>query len=126
LLYTATCIGRIRPRRSLIATTETTRPLPEGDAGLPVSPIERLVAPVRRFLHIEAASGVVLLVCAAVTLVLANYPAAGWFAALWKTDVSFVLGGLTIAGDVGHLVVNDGLMALFFVAGFRRIRKQTP
>lgn len=72
------------------------------------------MAPVRKFLHIEAASGVVLLVCAAVALALANSPAAGWFAKLWKTPVSFSFGGLTVAGDVGHLVVNDGLMALFF------------
>jgi NhaA family Na+:H+ antiporter len=28
--------------------------------------------------------------------------------------VSLSLGGLTPSGDVGHLIVNDGLMTLFF------------
>ena len=32
-------------------------------------------------------------------------PAADWFAGIWKR-VS--IGGVTLAGDVGHLIVNDG------------------
>jgi NhaA family Na+:H+ antiporter len=47
-------------------------------------------------------------------LALANSPAAEWFANLWKTRVSLSLGGFTLSGDVGHLIVNDGLMTLFF------------
>ncbi len=81
---------------------------------LPVPPVERWLAPVTRFLRIEAASGIVLLACTAVALALANSPAADWFASVWKTPVSLSLGGITMAGDVGHLIVNDGLMTLFF------------
>ena len=83
-------------------------------SSLPSGPIDRWLAPLVRFLHIEAASGVVLLVCTAVALVLANSPAAEWFANVWKTRVSLSLGGLSLSGDVGHLVVNDGLMTIFF------------
>lgn len=55
-----------------------------------------------------------LLTCTAVALGLANSPAAAWFASLWKTAVSVSVGGFTIAGDLGHLVINDGLMTIFF------------
>jgi Na+:H+ antiporter, NhaA family len=67
-----------------------------------------------RFLHIEAASGVVLLACTAVALVIANSPVAAWFASVWKTPVSLSIGGFALLGDVGHLIVNDGLMTVFF------------
>lgn len=81
---------------------------------LPVAPVDRWLAPVARFLHIEAASGIVLLACTAVALALANSPLAGWFAGIWKTPVSLSLGGFAVSGDIGHLIVNDGLMTIFF------------
>ena len=43
---------------------------------LPVTPVRRWTRPLSRFLEIESASGVVLLVCTVVALVLANSPAA--------------------------------------------------
>ena len=81
---------------------------------VPVAPVDRWLAPVQRFLHIEAASGVVLLACTAVALVVANSPVAAWFASVWKTPVSLSIGGFALSGDVGHLIVNDGLMTVFF------------
>ena len=81
---------------------------------LPVAPVDRWLAPVTRFLHIEAASGVVLLACTAVALALANSPLAAWFAGVWKVPVSLSIGAFTVSGDVGHLIVNDGLMTVFF------------
>ncbi len=65
-------------------------------------------------MHIQSASGIVLLLCTVVALALANSPLAGWFAGVWKTPVSLALGSFTVSGDVGHLIVNDGLMTLFF------------
>ena len=46
---------------------------------VPREPIDRLVGPLAKFLHVEAASGVVLLVCAVVALILANSPVQEWF-----------------------------------------------
>jgi Na+/H+ antiporter NhaA len=90
------------------------KPTTAPDDGLPSPPVERLLAPVRRFLHIESASGVVLLACTVAALVLANSPLAGGFAAVWKTEVGLTVGRFSLAGDLGHLVVTDGLMTLFF------------
>lgn len=87
---------------------------PAETPAFPVAPVARWLAPVTRFMHVQAASGVVLLVCTVAALVLANSPAADWFAGVWKTPVSLSVGGLNLSGDLGHLVINDGLMTIFF------------
>jgi hypothetical protein len=47
----------------------------KGTAGeLPTRPVEWWLTPVRRFLHIEAATGVVLLPCTVLAMVLAKRP----------------------------------------------------
>jgi NhaA family Na+:H+ antiporter len=69
----------------------------------PVAPVDRRLAPLSRFLHIEAASGIVLLSCAAVAIALANSPLAAWFASVWKTPMSRSLGGVTVSGDTLQL-----------------------
>ena len=93
-----------------MTTPANTGPAPS----LPVAPVDRWLAPVTRFLHIQAASGVVLLACTAAALVVANSPMAAWFASVWKTPVSLSIGEFALSGDVGHLIVNDGLMTIFF------------
>ena len=80
---------------------------------LPREPIHRLVDPVARFLHVESASGVLLLLCTAVALVLANSAASEWYLALWKTEVGFSVGGFSMVHSLQHWI-NDGLMAVFF------------
>ncbi len=42
------------------------------DILLPKEPIQRLVAPVERFLHVEASGGIILLLCSIAALFLAN------------------------------------------------------
>jgi NhaA family Na+:H+ antiporter len=81
---------------------------------LPARPVEHFTRPVLRFLHIESASGIALLVCTVVALVLANSPAAPWYQSLWKTPVALILGGYELRGSFGHLVVSDVLMTIFF------------
>jgi NhaA family Na+:H+ antiporter len=84
-------------------------PLPE----LPREPVHRWLEPFSRFLHIEAAGGVVLVICAATALVLANSPWAAEYLAFWKTPMSFAIGGFQVKGYLQHWI-NDGLMTLFF------------
>ena len=80
---------------------------------IPREPIHKIIEPVQRFLHVEAASGVLLLICTAVALVLANTAASEWYVALWKTKVGFSLGGFSMMYSLQHWI-NDGLMAIFF------------
>lgn len=97
---------------------------PHHDPHLPVPPIRRLTRPLRRFLRIESASGVVLIVCTAVALTLANSPAAGWWDKLWHTHVALEVGAFKLAGDLGHFVVNDVLMTVFFFVVGLEIKRE--
>jgi len=84
---------------------------PEPD--LPDEPVQRIVAPIQRFLHVEAASGVVLLGAAALALAAANSAASDAFLAFWQTPISFQLGSFEMDHSLKHWV-SDGLMAIFF------------
>jgi NhaA family Na+:H+ antiporter len=83
------------------------------EPALPREPIHRVTAPFERFLHVEAASGVVLLVCTLIALVLANTGAAEDFRDIWKTRLGFDVGSFSMHHSLRHWI-NDGLMVLFF------------
>lgn len=70
------------------------------EPGLPREPIHRLVGPLERFLYVEAASGVVLLLCAITALVLANSGLALDGEALDAAKLG-VIGGSALAGVLG-------------------------
>ena len=79
----------------------------------PREPIHRLTKPLHRFLHVEAASGVILLACALVALALANSAFSEGFLEFWKTPVTLAIGDLRLEHSLKHWI-NDGLMAVFF------------
>jgi len=62
---------------------------PSTEPRLPHQPIDRIVGPLVRFLHAEAASGVVLMGCTLVALAAANSPLSQSYLNFWKTDVGF-------------------------------------
>lgn len=73
----------------------------------------RLARPAARFLRIEAAGGILLLVGALIAIVWANSPWSAGYHDLWHTELGVEFGGLSL--KMGLLEwVNDGLMALFF------------
>jgi NhaA family Na+:H+ antiporter len=80
---------------------------------VPQQPIDRIVGPLVRFLHVEAASGVVLMGCTVVALVAANSPFSETYLNFWKTEVGFTFGEFEFRHSLKHLI-NDGLMAIFF------------
>jgi NhaA family Na+:H+ antiporter len=80
---------------------------------LPKEFVDRLAQPFARFLRIEAAGGVVLLVFTVAALVLSNSPWARRFLRIWETPVGLQLGTLEFARSLRDWI-NDGLMTLFF------------
>jgi Na+:H+ antiporter, NhaA family len=80
---------------------------------LPPRPVQRLTRPFVRFLHIESASGVVLIACTAIALVAANGALAADYAAFWETIVRVGAGDYELAYPLWYWV-NDGLMTIFF------------
>jgi NhaA family Na+:H+ antiporter len=87
----------------------------------------RLLAPVDRFVDrfvaVEASSGILLVVAAAVAFAWANSPLAGSYRSLWHTPIGIRIGGLSIERDL-HFLVNDGLMTVFFFVVGLEIRRE--
>ena len=82
------------------------------------------VRPALRFMHLEAAGGVVMLVAAVVALVWANSPVQGSYASLWETPVDLSIGGLLHIEESLRMWVNEGLMAIFFFVMALEIKRE--
>jgi NhaA family Na+:H+ antiporter len=76
-----------------------------------------------RFISVEAASGLVLLLAAAVALVWANSPFAHSYEALWHLPLSLGLAHYLPVHDL-HFWVNDALMTVFFLVVGLEIRRE--
>jgi Na+:H+ antiporter, NhaA family len=85
--------------------------------------VQRALAPVERFLEVEASSGIALLVAAAIALVWANSPWRQSYAAIWHLPLGLRLGPLAFERDL-HFWVNDGLMTVFFLVVGLEIRRE--
>lgn len=95
--------GRKRPRAQILA--------------------ERAFATLERFLHVEAVSGIVLLVAAAIALVWANSPLAESYHHLWHVSFSVGLGEFKFDRPL-HFWINDALMTVFFLIVGMEIRQE--
>lgn len=83
----------------------------------------RALAPVERFLAVEASSGILLLVAAAIALIAANTGLRPYFEALWHTPLGLRLGPWAFERDL-HFWINDGLMTIFFFVVGLEIRRE--
>ena len=92
-------------------------------------PLARTIGrPVRRFLGIEAAGGILLMVATVVALVWANSPWAGGYEDLWRTEFHLGVGEFRLEHH-GHpltlvQLVNDALMAIFFFVVGLEIKRE--
>ena len=81
------------------------------------------LANLRRYLETEAGGAVILLAATLVALLWANSPWRGSYQTLWSTELSLGLDEATVSYELGHLV-NDGLMAFFFLLIGLEIRRE--
>jgi Na+:H+ antiporter, NhaA family len=79
--------------------------------------------PLERFLRIEAASGLLLLVAAAVALAWANSPWSDGYARFWHAPLGVRVGDFVFERPL-EWVVNDGLMVIFFFVVGLEIRRE--
>ncbi|MGL9759839.1 MAG: Na+/H+ antiporter NhaA [Symbiopectobacterium sp.] len=84
---------------------------------------ERVFATLERFLHIEATSGIVLLLTATAALIWANSPWAENYYALWHLPLSFSIGDTKIEHSL-YFWINDSFMTLFFLVVSMEIRRE--
>ncbi|MFO0588952.1 MAG: Na+/H+ antiporter NhaA [Polyangiaceae bacterium] len=82
-----------------------------------------VLRPLDRFLRIEAASGIVLLVAAAVALAWANSRFAASYEHLLHTPLRLGVGPITLEKPL-HFVINDVLMTIFFFVVGLEIRRE--
>jgi len=80
---------------------------------LPRKPIDAVIDPIRRFLHIEATSGVLLVAATLAAIIAANSPAGAAFSAFWQTPVGLRFGAAQLELSRQHWI-NGLLMAIFF------------
>jgi NhaA family Na+:H+ antiporter len=83
----------------------------------------RILAPVERFLAIEASSGILLMIAAAVALAWANSPWHELYERLWHFPIGGELGDFQLERDL-HFWINDGLMTIFFFVVGLEIRRE--
>lgn len=84
---------------------------------------KRTFASIERFLHIEAVSGIVLLIAAAMALIWANSPFAASYKNVWHTSFSIGLGKFEFSRTI-HFWINDALMTFFFLVVGMEIRRE--
>lgn len=99
------------------------RPLPRQELPRAQRLTERAFATLERFSHVEAVSGVVLLLAAAAALIWANSPFAYSYHALWHTQLSFGIGDAMFSRSL-HFWINDALMTGFFLVVGMEIRRE--
>ncbi len=79
---------------------------------------------IRRFLELQAAGGILLLAASGVALLCANIPGlAGWYQYFLDVPIEIKLGGLELNKNV-LLLINDGLMAIFFLLVGLEIKRE--
>lgn len=83
----------------------------------------RLFASIKRFLHIEAMSGIILIIAAAAALIWANSSFSESYENFWRTTLNNYFSAFPVSWDL-RFFINDVLMALFFLVAGMEIRRE--
>ena len=75
---------------------------------------DRLLTPLEEFIHRQTTSGILLMICAVIALVIANSPLHEGYAHLLHTEISLGFGEGVFSLSIHHWI-NEALMALFFL-----------
>lgn len=78
-----------------------------------VTPIDKLLKPVHRFIHQEFTGGIVLFFSVVIALLWANSPWADSYHLIWETHLKIGMGNIGLDKSL-HVWISDGLMAVFF------------
>jgi len=84
---------------------------------------EQIFSALERFLHIEAVSGIALLIAAAAALLWANSPAGDSYQQFWQLPLTIGFGDTVITQPL-YFFIKDGLMTVFFLVVGLEIRRE--
>lgn len=86
-------------------------------------PFSRIASAFEEFIHSQASSGILLLICTVVALVWANSRFGDAYAHIGATSLGLQWAGFTLVKSTQHWV-NDGLMAVFFLLVGLEIKRE--
>ncbi|MDH5229883.1 MAG: Na+/H+ antiporter NhaA [Gammaproteobacteria bacterium] len=84
---------------------------------------DKIVSPFEEFIHRETTSGLLLMICAIIALIVANSPLVHSYEHILHTKLSIALGDWHLSKTLHHWI-NDGLMALFFFVVGLEIKRE--
>jgi len=87
--------------------------MPNDPRDFPPEFADHIMGPLRRFVRVEAAAGLLLLIATVIALLIANFPFAQPVAHVWEQSMGFHFGNFEFSRSVRHWI-NDALMTLFF------------
>lgn len=76
-----------------------------------------------KFIHNQATSGILLLVCAIVAVAFATIPGGEWFGAFWDKEAGIKIGNASLSMSL-RAWINDALMAVFFFTVGLEIKRE--
>jgi NhaA family Na+:H+ antiporter len=85
--------------------------------------IEDIINPFRRFLHIEASGGILLLFFTIIALVWANSSWGHYYHEFWEYHLTIGIGNFELSKSLLHWI-NDGLMVIFFFVVGLEIKRE--
>jgi NhaA family Na+:H+ antiporter len=74
---------------------------------------DRILSPLEEFIHRQTTSGVLLMICAVIALIIANSPIHEQYEHYLHTEIGFSVGSFGFSMSLHHWI-NEALMALFF------------
>ncbi len=84
---------------------------------------KQALSPIEEFIHDEASSGILLMICALSAIIVANTPLLPLYESALHTKVT-IGGGAFVISHTLHHWINDGLMALFFFVVGLEIKRE--
>ena len=97
---------------------------PELPRKLTEAPVRKMIRPLAKFLEIESASGVLLVICTGIALVVANSPWAQDWEEFWHLEAAVSVGSWELRNSLVHWI-NDGLMTIFFFLVGLEIKRES-
>lgn len=88
------------------------------------SALTTIVGPFQRFFKFEAASGILLIICTAIAMIMANSAASDAYARIINWEFSVQIGNVFKLSKPLILWINDGLMAIFFFVVGLEIKRE--
>ena len=82
-----------------------------------------LISPVREFIRDSRTVGIILICCTIISLIISNSSSAVEYIGFWEREILNSTGGLHLPHSTLHLV-NDGLMAIFFLMVGMEIKRE--